>query len=43
MLSRSRFMNNSMFSMMDFSPIVAFILISVLRRVIFVVFNMFYY
>ncbi len=34
MLSQSRFMNNSMFSMMDFSPLVAFILIGVIRNVI---------
>lgn len=43
MLSRSSFMNNSMFSMIDFSPIIAFLLIGVLRRVIYTVFNMFYY
>ncbi|OPX43236.1 YGGT family protein [Ruminiclostridium hungatei] len=34
MLSQSRFMNNSMFSMMDFSPLVAFILIGILRNVL---------
>ncbi len=39
MLSRSRFMANSMFSMIDLSPIVAFILIGVLRRAVYVVFN----
>ncbi len=43
MLSRSSFMNNSMFSMIDFSPIVAFLLIGVLRRVIYTLFNMFLY
>ncbi len=43
MLSRSSFMNNSMFSMIDFSPIIAFLLIGVLRRVIYTIFNMFYY
>lgn len=43
MLSRSSFMNNSMFSMMDFSPIVAFLLINVLRNVIAMVFSMFLY
>lgn len=41
MLSRSSIMNNSMFSMMDFSPIVAFLLISVLRNVIAIILNMF--
>jgi YggT family protein len=34
MLSRSSLMKNSIASMMDFSPIVAFILIGVLRNVI---------
>lgn len=41
MLSKSSLMNNSMLSMMDFSPIVAFILIGVLRRVIIIILNMF--
>ncbi len=41
MLSRSSIMNNSMFSMMDFSPIVAFLLIGVLRNVIIIILNMF--
>jgi len=41
MLSRSSLMNNSMLSMMDFSPIVAFILIGVLRNVIARIFIMF--
>lgn len=41
MLSRSSFTQNSMFSMMDFSPIVAFLLISVLRNVIIIIFRMF--
>lgn len=41
MLSKSSFMNNSMFSMFDFSPIVAFILISVVRNVIRSLFYMF--
>lgn len=41
MLSRSSFMNNSMFSMIDFSPIVAFILIGVLRNLILMVLRMF--
>ncbi len=43
MLNQSRLMNNSMLSMIDFSPIVAFILIGVLRRVIYMLFNMFYF
>ncbi|WP_027629083.1 YggT family protein [Ruminiclostridium cellobioparum] len=43
MLNQSRLMNNSMLSMIDFSPIVAFILIGVLRRVIYILFNMFYF
>ncbi len=34
MLSQSRFMNNSMFSMMDFSPLVAFILIGIIQNVL---------
>jgi len=34
MLSRSSLMKNSMLSMMDFSPIVAFILIGLIRNVI---------
>ncbi len=34
MLSRSRFMSNSMFSMIDFSPIVAFLLISLIRNIV---------
>lgn len=41
MLSRSSFMNNSMFSMFDFSPIVAFLLISVVRNIISRLFIMF--
>lgn len=41
MLSRSSFMNNSMFSMIDFSPIVAFILIGVLRNLILMVLRLF--
>lgn len=41
MLSRSSFLQNSMLSMMDFSPIVAFILIGVLRNVIARIFIMF--
>jgi len=40
MLSKSSLMQNSMLSMMDFSPIVAFILISVLRSVIRMIFIM---
>ena len=43
MLSRSRFMSNSVFSMMDFSPVVAFILIGLLRSAIIIVFSMFMY
>ena len=47
MLSQSRFLANSMFSMIDFSPIVAFLLIGVLRRGIYIVFsiliNQYYY
>lgn len=41
MLSRSSFMNNSMFSMFDFSPIVAFLLISVIRNIIARLFMLF--
>lgn len=41
MLSRSSFMNNSMFSMIDFSPIVAFILIGVLRSLLLMILRMF--
>ncbi len=41
MLSRSSFLNNSMLSMMDFSPIVAFILIGILRNVIVMLFRTF--
>jgi YggT family protein len=41
MLSRSSLMQNSMLSMMDFSPIVAFILIGVLRNLILMIFRMF--
>ncbi|MHB8065462.1 MAG: YggT family protein [Ruminiclostridium sp.] len=41
MLSRSSLMKNSMLSMMDFSPIVAFILIGVLRNVIARILSMF--
>lgn len=41
MLNRSSLMKNSMLSMMDFSPIVAFLLIGVLRNVIVIVFRMF--
>lgn len=43
MLSRSSFMNNSMFSMFDFSPIVAFILIGVLRNVLIMIFRVLIY
>ena len=39
MLSKSSLLQNSMLSMMDFSPIVAFILISVLRNVITTIFR----
>jgi len=41
MLSRSSLMKNSMLSMMDFSPIVAFLLIGVLRNVIARILSMF--
>jgi len=41
MLSRSSLMKNSMLSMMDFSPIVAFILIGLLRNVIARILSMF--
>ncbi|AEY65873.1 YggT family protein [Clostridium sp. BNL1100] len=43
MLSRSSIFNNSMLSMMDFSPIVAFLLIEVIRNVVFSIFRMFVY
>ncbi len=39
MLSRSRLMSNSMFSMIDFSPIVAFLLVGIIRRAVYIVFN----
>lgn len=41
MLSKSRLMNGSVFSMFDFSPIVAFILVGLLRSAIIIVFGMF--
>lgn len=41
MLEKSSLMNNSAFSMIDFSPIAAFILIGVLRNVIVMIFKMF--
>jgi YggT family protein len=41
MLERSSLMNSSVFSMMDFSPVVAFILIGVLRNVIIMILSMF--
>ncbi|HEY5584481.1 MAG TPA: YggT family protein [Ruminiclostridium sp.] len=41
MLSKSSLMKNSMLSMMDFSPIVAYILIIVLRNVITMIFRTF--
>ncbi len=41
MLSRSSFLNNSMLSMIDFSPIFAFILVDVVRNVIRMIFAMF--
>ncbi len=34
MLSQSRFLSNSAFGMIDFSPIVAFLLIGVIRNII---------
>ncbi len=40
-LSRSALMRNSMFSMIDFSPIVAFLLLNVVRRAVYIIFNMF--
>lgn len=40
MLSRSSFLNNSMLSMLDFSPIVAFILCDVIRNVVIMIFRM---
>ncbi len=43
MLNRSSIFNNSMLSMMDFSPIVAFLLIEVIRNVIFSIFRVFLY
>ncbi|EPR12746.1 YggT family protein [Ruminiclostridium papyrosolvens] len=43
MLNRSSIFNNSMLSMMDFSPIVAFLLIEVIRNVVFSIFRMFVY
>lgn len=41
MLNRSSFLNNSMLSMIDLSPLIAFLLIDVLRNVIFMIFRMF--
>ncbi len=43
MLNRSSIFNNSMLSMMDFSPIVAFLLIEVIRNVVFSIFRIFIY
>lgn len=43
MLSKSSIFNNSMLSMMDFSPIVAFLLIEVIRNVLFSIFKIFLY
>ncbi len=43
MLNRSSIFNNSMLSMMDLSPIVAFLLIEVIRNVIFSIFRVFLY
>jgi len=42
MLSRSTLMNNSVFSMMDFSPVVAFILIGIIRNILYRMFFIFY-
>jgi len=39
LLSKSSFLQNSMLSMMDFSPIVAFILIGVVRNVVAMLFR----
>ena len=41
LLSKSSFMQNSMLSMMDFSPIVAFLLIGVARNMVTMIFRMF--
>lgn len=41
LLNRSSMMNNSMLSMIDFSPIVAFILVGVVRNVLARIFLMF--
>lgn len=43
LLSRSSLFNNSMLSMMDFSPIIAFFLIEMLRNVVFSIFKIFLY
>ncbi|QNU68471.1 YggT family protein [Ruminiclostridium herbifermentans] len=40
MLRRSSFLNNSMLSMIDFSPIVAFLLCDVVRNLIIMVFRL---
>lgn len=41
MLNRSRLLNNSMLSMIDFSPIVAFILCDVVRNLIIMILRIF--
>lgn len=41
LLRRSSFLNNSMLSMIDFSPIVAFVLCDIVRNVILMVLRMF--
>jgi YggT family protein len=42
MLSRSSLMNSSVFSMMDFSPVVAFILIGVIRNILYILLYFYY-
>ena len=41
MLNKSKLLNNSMLSMIDFSPIVAFLLVDVVRNIVIMILSMF--
>jgi YggT family protein len=43
MISKSSFFNNSMLSMFDFSPIIAFLLIGVIRNILVSIFRIILY
>jgi YggT family protein len=43
MISKSSLFNNSMLSMFDFSPIIAFLLIGVIRNILMSIFRIFLY